>query len=239
MYLEPHHCDIMSFLEAKKNHGDENSRARDLFYAVWLSDLFMERVQNKQMWSLMCPDTCRGLSEVYGDEYKKLYEEYEKDSKKVIRQVPAMDIWKEIIKSQMETGTPYICYKDAANRKSNQKNYGTIKSSNLCVAPETLILTDKGHIEIQKLKDEKVNVWNGQEWSEVIVRQTGENQELLLINFSNSNHLYCTPYHKFLIKEGYTDKRSIKESKRIDASELKPGMTLTIFQLQVGYYLHY
>jgi ribonucleotide reductase alpha subunit len=132
MYLEPHHIDIMSFLEAKKNHGDENSRARDLFYAVWLSDLFMERVKNKQMWSLMDPDTCKGLSEVYGNEYKKLYEEYEKDPTKVIKQVPALDVWKEIIKSQMETGTPYICYKDAGNEKSNQKNYGTIKSSNLC-----------------------------------------------------------------------------------------------------------
>jgi ribonucleotide reductase alpha subunit len=132
MYLEPHHIDIMAFLEAKKNHGDENSRARDLFYAVWLSDLFMERVKNKQMWSLMDPDTCKGLSEVYGNEYKKLYEEYEKDTTKVIKQVPALDVWKEIIKSQMETGTPYVLYKDAGNEKSNQKNYGTIKSSNLC-----------------------------------------------------------------------------------------------------------
>jgi ribonucleoside-diphosphate reductase alpha chain len=132
MYLEPHHIDIMAFLEAKKNHGDENARARDLFYAVWLSDLFMERVKNKQMWSLMDPDVCKGLSEVYGAEYKKLYEEYEKDPTKVIKQLPAMDIWKEIIKSQMETGTPYVLYKDAGNEKSNQKHYGTIKSSNLC-----------------------------------------------------------------------------------------------------------
>lgn len=132
MYLEPHHIDIMAFLEAKKNHGDENARARDLFFAVWLSDLFMERVKNKQMWSLMDPDVCKGLSEVYGDKYKELYETYEKDKSKVIKQLPAFDIWKEIVKSQMETGTPYICYKDASNKKSNQKHYGTIKSSNLC-----------------------------------------------------------------------------------------------------------
>lgn len=132
MYLEPHHCDIMAFLEAKKNHGDENSRARDLFYAVWLSDLFMERVQNDEKWSLMCPDTCRGLSEAVGDEYKRLYESYEKDPKKVIKRVQARDIWREILRSQMETGTPYVCYKDSLNQKSNQQHYGTIKSSNLC-----------------------------------------------------------------------------------------------------------
>jgi ribonucleotide reductase alpha subunit len=132
MYLEPHHCDIISFLDAKKNHGDENSRARDLFYAMWISDLFMERVQKDGQWSLMCPDSCRGLSEACGAEYKRLYEEYEKDSSKVVKRLPARDIWREILRSQMETGTPYICYKDAANLKSNQQHYGTIKSSNLC-----------------------------------------------------------------------------------------------------------
>lgn len=132
LYLEPHHCDIIAFLDAKKNHGDENSRARDLFYAVWLSDLFMERVQKDAQWSLMCPDTCKGLSDAYGDNYKRLYEEYEKDPSRVIKRLPARDIWREILRSQMETGTPYISYKDAANKKSNQSNYGTIKSSNLC-----------------------------------------------------------------------------------------------------------
>jgi len=226
MYLEPHHIDIMAFLEAKKNHGDENSRARDLFYAVWLSDLFMERVKNKQMWSLMDPDACKGLSEVYGNEYKKLYEEYEKDPTKVIKQVPALDVWKEIVKSQMETGTPYICYKDAGNEKSNQKNYGTIKSSNLCVAPETLILTDKGHIEIQKLKDERVNVWNGTEWSEVVVKQTGENQELITIYFSNGNNLACTNYHKFYIIDDNGN------TKCIEARELKEGMSIIPYRYE-------
>ena len=132
MYLEPHHPDILGFLEAKKNHGDENARARDLFYAMWISDLFMERVKTGKMWSLMCPDKCKGLSNSYGDQYKSLYESYEKDPKNIIKQIPAMDIWKEICKSQMETGTPYICYKDHMNNKSNQKHYGTIKSSNLC-----------------------------------------------------------------------------------------------------------
>ena len=219
MYLEPHHCDIISFLDAKKNHGDENSRARDLFYAMWISDLFMERVQKDGQWSLMCPDSCRGLSEACGAEYKRLYEEYEKDSSKVVKRLPARDIWREILRSQMETGTPYICYKDAANLKSNQQHYGTIKSSNLCVAPETKILTDKGHIEIQTLKDQRVNVWNGEEWSEVVVRQTGENQELMKVEFSDGSELICTPYHKFyIIQDG--------NEQCIQASELLQGMQI-------------
>jgi ribonucleotide reductase alpha subunit len=192
----------------------------------------MERVKNKQMWSLMDPDTCKGLSEVYGNEYKKLYEEYEKDTTKVIKQVPALDVWKEIIKSQMETGTPYICYKDAGNEKSNQKNYGTIKSSNLCVAPETFILTDKGHIEIQKLKDERVNVWNGTEWSEVVVKQTGENQELITIYFSNGNNLACTNYHKFYIIDDNGN------TKCIEARELKEGMNIIPYKYENNDYIN-
>jgi ribonucleoside-diphosphate reductase alpha subunit len=132
IYLEPHHPDILAFLEAKKNHGDENARARDLFYAIWISDLFMKRVKSKQMWSLMCPDKCKGLSDVYGDKYEELYTKYESNPENIVKQLPAQQIWKEILISQMETGTPYLCYKDAANNKTNQKNVGTIKSSNLC-----------------------------------------------------------------------------------------------------------
>ena len=132
IYLEPQHPDIMAFLEAKKNHGDENARARDLFYAVWLSDLFMKRVKENKDWSLMCPDKCKGLSDLYGDEFEKKYTEYEQNPENIVETIPAIKIWKEILTSQMETGTPYICYKDASNKKSNQKNIGTIKSSNLC-----------------------------------------------------------------------------------------------------------
>ena len=132
MYLEVHHPEILQFLEAKKNHGDENARARDLFYAVWVSDLFMKRVKDGKKWSLFCPDKCRNLSETYGEEYERLYLEYENDPSNISSQVDAKTIWKEILVSQMETGTPYICYKDACNRKSNQQNLGTIKSSNLC-----------------------------------------------------------------------------------------------------------
>ena len=131
IYIEPHHPDIEEFLDLKKNHGDEELRARDLFYALWISDLFMQRVKDNAIWSLFCPDTTKGLSECYGSAYKELYEKYENE-KKYIRQINARDLWIKILDSQMETGTPYILYKDAANEKSNQKNLGTIKSSNLC-----------------------------------------------------------------------------------------------------------
>jgi ribonucleoside-diphosphate reductase alpha chain len=131
IYLEPWHPDIDDFLELKKNHGDEELKARDLFYALWISDLFMERVKNNAKWSLFCPHECPGLADLYGDKFVELYEKYEADGK-ARKVVNARDLWFKILDAQMETGTPYILYKDAANRKSNQKNLGTIKSSNLC-----------------------------------------------------------------------------------------------------------
>ena len=131
IYLEPHHPDIEDYLELKKNHGDEESKSRDLFYGLWLSDLFMERVKDDKLWSLFCPDKTPGLADVYGDKFKELYLKYENE-KKFIKQINARDLWMKILDSQMETGTPYLLYKDAVNEKSNQKNLGTIKSSNLC-----------------------------------------------------------------------------------------------------------
>jgi ribonucleoside-diphosphate reductase alpha subunit len=131
IYMEPWHGDIEDFLDMKKNHGDEEMRARDLFYALWIPDLFMKRVLEDKKWTLMCPDKCPGLSDVYGDNFVKLYEKYEKEGRgnKV---VDARKIWLKILDSQIETGTPYMLYKDHCNHKSNQKNLGTIKSSNLC-----------------------------------------------------------------------------------------------------------
>ena len=131
IYLEPWHGDIEVFLQMRKNHGDEELKARDLFYGLWIPDLFMERVKADANWTLMCPDECRGLSDVFGEEFQTLYERYEKEDrgKKTMK---ARDLWFKILDAQMETGTPYLCYKDAANHKSNQKNIGIIKSSNLC-----------------------------------------------------------------------------------------------------------
>jgi len=131
IYLQVDHGDIFQFLDLKKNSGDEEDRARDLFYAAWIPDLFMKRVQENKTWSLFCPHTAPGLADVYGDEYEKLYTQYESE-KKYIRQVQAQELWFAICTSQIETGTPYMLYKDAINHKSNQKNLGTIQSSNLC-----------------------------------------------------------------------------------------------------------
>ena len=131
IYIEPHHPDVEDFLDLKKNHGDEESKCRDLFYALWISDLFMERVMGNKIWSLFCPDKCPGLSDCHSDAYRELYLKYESEGK-FNKQINARDLWIKILDSQVETGTPYILYKDAANNKSNQKNLGTIKSSNLC-----------------------------------------------------------------------------------------------------------
>ena len=131
MYLEPWHADIEDFMELRKNHGDEESRARDLFYALWIPDLFMKRVNDDDYWYLMCPNECKGLSDTYGDEFETLYNSYV-DNGKYRKKMKARELWFQILDSQMETGTPYMLYKDASNKKSNQKNLGTIKSSNLC-----------------------------------------------------------------------------------------------------------
>jgi ribonucleoside-diphosphate reductase alpha subunit len=168
IYLEPWHADVFDFLELKKNHGKEELRARDLFYAMWIPDLFMKRVESNESWSLFCPNEAPGLAEVYGEEFERLYEKYENEGK-FRRQVKAQDLWFEILEAQIETGTPYILYKDHANKKSNQKNLGTIKSSNLCTeiieysAPDEVavcnlaslalpkFVTDEGTFDHQKL----------------------------------------------------------------------------------------
>ena len=149
MYLEPWHSDIFEFLDLKKNTGSEEHRARDLFYALWIPDLFMKRVKENGPWSLMCPNECKGLYEVYGNQFEDLYLKYEQDDSKVRKVVKAQDLWLKIIHSQIETGTPYMLYKDACNSKSNQKNLGTIKSSNLCA--EICEYTDKDEIAVCNL----------------------------------------------------------------------------------------
>ena len=218
IYLEPWHADIEMFLQMRKNHGDEELKARDLFYALWIPDLFMERVKSNGKWTLMCPDECPGLSDVYGDDFKTLYESYESCGRGRIT-VNARELWFKMLDAQMETGTPYILYKDAVNKKSNQKNIGTIKSSNLCVAPETVILTNKGHVTIETLKDQTVQVWNGKEFSEVTVHQTGTDQEIIDVYTDDGLRLSCTPYHKFYIQNSY----SLSSMKKVEARHLQPG----------------
>ena len=148
VYLEPWHADIMEFLELRLNQGDEEARCRDLFSALWIPDLFMKRVEESGNWSLFCPDKAPGLSDAVGEEFEALYTKYEEEGRATAT-VPAADVWKAILKSQTETGTPYMLYKDACNQKSNQKNLGVIKSSNLCT--EILEFTDKDETAVCNL----------------------------------------------------------------------------------------
>lgn len=148
IYLEPWHADIEEFLELRKNHGDEEMRARDLFYALWIPDLFMKKVENDDYWYLMCPNKCPGLSDCYGDEFETLYIQYVVEEK-YNKKIKARELWFQILDSQMETGTPYMLYKDAANQKSNQKNIGIIKSSNLCC--EIMEYSDKDETAVCNL----------------------------------------------------------------------------------------
>ena len=220
IYIEPHHPDVEDFLDLKKNHGDEESKCRDLFYALWISDLFMERVMGNKIWSLFCPDKCPGLSDCHSDAYRELYLKYENEGK-FNKQINARDLWIKILDSQVETGTPYILYKDAANNKSNQKNLGTIKSSNLCVAPETLVLTRDGHLKIEDLVNQEVEVWNGETFSKTTIYQTSASSELLEVHTSDGCIVTCTKYHKFYIKN-----ESQKTIKTVEAQDLKNGMII-------------
>jgi ribonucleoside-diphosphate reductase alpha subunit len=154
IYLEPWHADIFDFLELKKNHGKEELRARDLFYALWIPDLFMRRVEENGDWSLFSPDEASGLHDAYGDEFDKLYHKYEREGK-ARKTIKAQELWFEILESQIETGTPYILYKDHANKKSNQKNLGTIRSSNLCT--EIMEYTSKDEVAVCNLASIALN----------------------------------------------------------------------------------
>lgn len=188
IYLEPWHADIEDFLELKKNHGDEELKARDLFYALWVSDLFMERVRDNAKWHLFCPHECPGLSDVYGDKFKSLYKKYE-DEGKSRKIVNARDLWFKILDAQMETGTPYLLFKDAANKKSNQKNLGTIKSSNLCCEimeysddKETAVC-NLASIALPTFVDEATKQFNYDKLHEVTKVVTNNLNKVIDINF--------------------------------------------------------
>ena len=217
IYLEPWHADIMDFLELRLNQGDEEARCRDLFTALWIPDLFMQKVEEDGDWHLMCPDESPKLADVHSEEFNELYRTYVAQGrfKKVVK---ARDVWNSIIKSQVETGAPYMLYKDACNSKSNQKNLGTIKSSNLCVAPETMILTKNGYQKISDLVGQVVDVWNGEEWSAVTISNTSNKSHLVRVNFSDGTFLECTEYHKFHLQIGYGSNTEIKPT-----TNLVPG----------------
>jgi len=227
VYLEPWHSDIFSFVDLRRITGNELDRTRDLFLGLWIPDLFMKKVQTEKPgeknWYLMSPDSSPGLTDCYGDKFEELYNKYVEEGK-YIKQVSSQELYRKILESQCETGLPYMLYKDACNKKSNQKNLGTIKNSNLCVSGKTNIITDKGMFEIKNLVNKKVNIWNGYEFSDVEIIKTGENQSLHKIEFTNGEELYCTPYHKFYIKN---------YDEEIRADDLEINMKLIDYEMPV------
>ena len=254
IYLEPWHADIQAFLKMKSNTGSEEERARDLFYGLWVPDLFMKRVEAGADWSLFCPHEAPGLADVVGAEFEALYTRYESEGR-VRKTIPAQKLWTDILVSQIETGTPYLLYKDAANAKSNQKNLGTIKSSNLCVAPETLITTyDDWHgvplginVPIASLEGQTVKVWNGTGFSSVCIQKTSDEEALLRVGIEQTivsatggqtrietTELDCTHYHKFLLQAPV----SFRDRKRVAAHELVVGDTLASWKTEDGTVVH-
>ena len=165
IYLEPWHADVFDFLDLRKNHGKEEMRARDLFFALWTPDLFMQRVKEDGQWTLMCPNECPGLADAYGADFEKLYTKYEKQGKGR-KTIPARELWSHVVESQIETGTPYMLYKDACNEKSNQKNLGTIRSSNLCTeileytAPDEVAVCNLASIALPMFINEETNTFD-------------------------------------------------------------------------------
>lgn len=216
VYLEPWHADIFRFLELRKEIAKEEAQAKDLFYALWMPDLFMKRVEMDAEWTLMCPNECPGLFDIYGDDFETLYLEYE--SKKMGRKtIKARELWNAIITTQIETGTPYICYKDACNRKSNQKNLGTIRSSNLCMDGNTMLLTKEyGWQPIVNLENKYAYIWNGYEWSNSLIMKTSEKAKLLEIRLNDGTVFKCTSDHKCIVAGG----------EKIAASSIKSNMRL-------------
>jgi ribonucleoside-diphosphate reductase subunit M1 len=172
IYLEPWHADVFEFLDLRKNHGKEEVRARDLFYALWIPDLFMKRVEKNGDWTLMCPNECPGLADVYGDEFEALYEKYEREGKGR-KTIKAQKLWYSILEAQTETGNPFMLYKDACNRKSNQKNLGTIRSSNLCTeiveysAPDEVAVCNLASLALPTFVDMNNGTYDFQKLHEV------------------------------------------------------------------------
>ena len=188
IYLEPWHPDIIQFLDLRKNHGKEELRARDLFYALWTPDLFMERVEQNADWSFFCPNECPGLQDAYGEEFKELYESYEAQG--LAREtVPARTVWDKVVEAQIETGTPYMLYKDSANMKSNQKNLGTIRSSNLCTeimeytSKDEVAVCNLASIALPRFVNQETKQFDFQKLYDVTYHVTGNLNRVIDVNY--------------------------------------------------------
>lgn len=258
-YAEPWHLDIEAFLRMKRiqktgGSGASDVRCFELFQALWIPDLFFKRVVSNGPWCLFTPNETPELVKTWGEEFENHYADYERqvldwqkvNAQELERNVPkekrtpspftfkfveggARALLEAISLTIIETGTPYLLAKDACNRKSNQQNLGTIRSSNLCVAGHTRVLTDRGQLPIESLKDQRVNVWNGEEWSPVTVRQTGAGVDLLKITFSNGTELECTPEHNFALQD--------RPDEKVAAKDLKIGDKLVRLQLPAAFEL--
>lgn len=203
VYLETWHPDIMEFLELRDNTGDEARRTHNLNIANWIPDLFMERVNDDKDWSLFDPKAVPALTDLYGDDFRAAYEAAEKAGL-AAKVVKARDLYTRMVRTLAQTGNGWMCFKDKSNNACNQtaEPGRVVHLSNLCVAPETKILTRTGYVRISDIADQKVDVWNGNKFSEVTVRKTGENQPLLTVELSNGARLTCTKYHKFVMADG-------------------------------------
>ena len=232
------HADLLEYMELRGDAGSEHVKARDILLQFIISDEFMRRVILDKDWYLVCPTEIKNvfeyqLADMYGDEFTDAYhaiEAYINSSAPpldVVKKVSAKAIWKKMLMLLLETGTPYVACKDRINAFNPNKHEGIIGGVNLCVAPETLLMTDQGHLPIATLAGQVVNAWNGSGWSEVTVRQTGENQPLLRVHFSNGETLDCTYYHKFHVQRGIC-RREI-----IEARDLEIGDKLINFDLPV------
>ena len=225
VYLEPWHADIFEFLDLKKNHGKEEMRARDLFYALWTPDLFMQRVEENGDWTLMCPHECPGLDTTWGPEFEKLYTKYEREGKGR-RTVKAQELWFAVLESQTETGTPYMLFKDAANRKSNQQNLGTIKSSNLCcIAADQRVPTAKGMLTIGELyADGTENLVVGRKRIETASEMylPRPNAEMVNIITREGYSHKVTPDHKVWVENtGWKEAQALQPGDKISTQQLE------------------
>ena len=229
-YSTPWHADIFDFLKARKVTTHESIAARDMFYALWVDDEFMKRVEAKDKWYLFCPNELKkvGLDFInkWGDDFSAEYltaiDLFEKGKLKG-EKILAEDLWKEIYVTQVETGMPYMLFKDTVNKMNSQSNLGTIKSSNLCVAGDTKILTDFGYKNIEDLEGKFVNIWNGEEYSEVEIFKTGENADIMKVSLSDGGELKATPYHKWYRIIRDENNKYKGKSEECTTNELKPG----------------
>lgn len=232
--LDIWHLDVPEFLECQTENGDQRRKAYDIFPQLVVSDEFMRRVVNQQEWTLVDPYEVRlklgvELAQLWGDEFEAAYRQIEAGLGTEItlyKRVSARELFKTIMRSQLETGMPYLWFKDTSNRANPNKHDGYIPGGNLCVAPETRILTDRGQFPIAELEGQWVNVWNGSEWSNVQIRKTGENQPLLKVNLSNGEQLECTYYHHFWVQDTYKS-----APRRVEAKDLQPDDKLIKYRL--------